>query len=103
MRAISPICSEPFIQLFKLNLHNGRFKMKAYNPAKDLTNGLENTTVCTAEDMAYNNAVEKYVEMFGYEPNFVCLPEPTIAEILNAVETGIELYIEESNQTDYLL
>ena len=77
--------------------------MKAYNPAKDLTNGLKNTSVCTPEDMEYNNAVEKYVQMFGYEPHFESLPEPTIAEILNAVETGIELYIKESNQTDYLL
>ena len=64
---------------------------------------LMSTANVSKEDMEYNNAVEKYVQMFGYEPHFESLPEPTIAEILNAVETGIELYIKESNQTDYLL
>ena len=64
---------------------------------------LMSTANVSKEHMEYNNAVEKYVQMFGYAPNFESLPEPTIAEILNAVETAIELYIEESNQTDYLL
>jgi hypothetical protein len=64
---------------------------------------LMSTANLSKEDLEYHNAVEKYVQRFGYVPHFESLPEPTIAEILNAVETGIELYIKESNQTDYLL
>lgn len=41
--------------------------------------------------------------MFGYEPNFECLPDPDIDMILNAVKTGVELYEKESTDTSVLL
>lgn len=57
----------------------------------------------TKEHLEYNRAVEQYVKMFGYEPNFVCLPDVTVEQILNAVETGVELYIAESTRSGIVL
>jgi len=62
---------------------------------------LMSTATLSKEDLEYYLAVEQYVKMFGYQPHFVCLPDPTIEQILNAVKTGVELYIEESSQTEY--
>lgn len=62
---------------------------------------LMSTANVSKEDLEYNLAVQQYVKMFGYEPNFVCLPDPTVEQILNAVKTGVELYVEESSQTEY--
>ena len=62
---------------------------------------LMSTANVSKEDLEYSLAVEQYVKMFGYKPYFVCLPDPTIEQILNAVKTGVELYIEESSQTEY--
>lgn len=57
----------------------------------------------TEDDQRYIDAVDKYVAMFGYQPNFIALPDPTIEEILNAVETGVELYEKESTNGDIIL
>jgi hypothetical protein len=65
--------------------------------------GLQDTNNLTGYDKKYNDAATKYKEMFGYEPLFISLPDPTIEQILNAVETGVELYLEESTQTEYEL
>jgi hypothetical protein len=51
----------------------------------------------------YDMASDKYIEKFGYEPIFVCRPPFSIEQILNAVETGVELEIAESTQTEYEL
>ncbi len=60
-------------------------------------------TDTTEAQIAYNNAVKQYFDMFGYEPNFECLPDPDIDMILNAVKTGVELYEKESSDTSVLL
>jgi len=52
----------------------------------------------SAEDLKYNNAVEQYVQLFGYAPNFESLPIVTVEMILDAVKTGKEIYEEESSQ-----
>lgn len=57
----------------------------------------------SAEDKAYNDACAKYRKVFGYQPLFIALPDPTIEEILNAVETGVELYEKESTNGDIIL
>lgn len=62
---------------------------------------LMSTANVSKEDLEYSLAVDQYVKMFGYKPHFVCLPDVTVKQILNAVETGVELYVEESSQTEY--
>ena len=67
----------------------------------NLNLGIQTNT--TKEQIAYNDAVKQYFDLFGYEPNFECLPDPSIEMILNAVKTGVELYESESTDTSVLL
>ena len=45
----------------------------------------------TADEEAMNSALQAYEERFGYLPLGIGIPDPTIAEILDAVKTGNEI------------
>ena len=45
----------------------------------------------TADEEAMNSALQAYEERFGYLPLGIGIPEPTIAELLDAVKTGNEI------------
>ena len=51
----------------------------------------------------YDMASDKYIEKFGNEPIFVCRPPFSIEQILNAVETGVELGIDEPKNGEYVI
>ena len=51
----------------------------------------------------YDMASDKYIEKFGYEPIFVCRSPFSIEQILNAVETGVELEIDEPENGEYVI
>lgn len=59
--------------------HNGLFSK--IDPPRTLT----------ADEESMNSALKAYEERFGYLPFGVGIPEPTIAELLDAVKTGNEI------------
>lgn len=59
--------------------HNGLFSK--IDPPRTLT----------ADEEVMHSAMQAYVERFGYLPFGVGIPEPTIAQLLDAVKTGNEI------------
>jgi hypothetical protein len=56
-----------------------------------------------SDNPEYDMASDKYIKKFGYEPHYVAMPQFSIEQILNAVETGVELEVDEPEQGEYVI
>lgn len=64
---------------------------------------IKTQNITDEDEKLYEDALNKYKKAFGYYPFFIALPDPTTEQILNAVETGVELYEKESTNSDIIL